>query len=166
MTSKSWLIAAACGIVALTIVSALVLRGSDEDRIRAVLVRFAKAVRVKPNDTLFSRNARLKSELKDLVDDDVRVDIDEIGIGVVGRPKLVEDVTKVGVMYGEASCDLDDITIRLDESKTTAKVDALAIVKTQDKSEKRDVHMLLRKDGAWRITTLEVMSPRAGHQGE
>src|SRR5512143_947414 len=98
---KKWGVAAACAVIAAIVIYVTLTRGSEEDKIRAVLSRLAKVVAVKKDDNLLSRNARLKSELKELVTDDVRVDVAELNIGVTGRQKLAEDATKAGAIYAE-----------------------------------------------------------------
>jgi len=159
-----WGVAGACAAVAAVVLYFTFFRASDEERIREVLTRFAKAVSVKQGDTVLSRGGRLKSELGEIVDSDVRVDVAELGIGVTGRPKLVEDATKAGLMYAEASAEMTGVTIQIDDAKTTAKADATAVVTATSggdhKVDKRDVHFLLRKDGSWRITTIDAMAPR------
>lgn len=160
---KKWAILVACVIVAAIAVGLTLLRPSEEDRIRKVLDRFTKAVEVKPDDNLLSRTARLKSELKATVVDDVYVDVPDMSIRVTGRAALVENATKAGLVFQSAECTLTGTTIKVDEAATTAKVDALAVV-TGDrggerKIDKRSVHFLLRKDGDWRIASIDVASP-------
>jgi hypothetical protein len=161
---KKWAIVAGCAVAAAIALWLTVFRPSEEDRIRKVLDRFAKAVQVKPDDNILARSGRLRSELKETVADDVYVDVSDLNIRVTNRAALVEDATKAGLVFQSADCSLTGMTIKVDENATTAKVDALAVVTGQRGGErrvdKRPVHFLLRKDGDWRITTIDVAVAR------
>jgi hypothetical protein len=161
---KKWAIVAACSAVAAVALWLTVFRPSEEDRIRQVLDRFAKAVAVKPDDNIIMRAGRLKSELKETVADDVYVDVADLNIRVSNRQSLAENATKAGVAFTSADCELTGMTIKVDDSATTAKVDALALVTGERggdrKIDKRPVHFLLRKDGTWKITTIDVATSR------
>lgn len=162
---KKWAIVAACAAVAAVALWLTVFRPSEEDRIRKVLDRFTKAVAVKQDDNILSRAGRVKSELKETVADDVYVDVADFNVRVTNRKDLADNATKVGVLYNSADCELTSMTIKIDESATTAKVDALAVVTGERggerKIDKRPVHFLLRKDGTWKITTIDVATSRA-----
>jgi len=163
---KKWAIVAACAAVAAIALYFTVFRPSEDDRVRKVLARFAKAVTVKPDDNILARAGRLNTELKATVSDDVFVVIPDLNIRVASRVALSENATKAGLVYQSAECDLTGMTIKIDDAATTAKVDALAVVtgsRAGDrKVDKRPVHFLLRKDdGDWRITTIDVAPSRA-----
>ena len=157
---KKWAIIAGCAAAAAVALWLTVFRPSEEDRIRKVLDRFAKAVTVKPDDNILARAGRLKSELKETVADDVYVDVSDLNIRVTNRAALVESGTKAGLVFQSAECSLTGMNIKVDESATTAKVDALAVVTGERGGtrnvDRRPVHFLLRKDGDWRITTIDV----------
>ncbi len=161
---KKWAIVAGCAAVAAVALWLTVFRPSEEDRIRKVLDRFAKAVAVKADDNILSRGGRINSELKETVADDVYVDVSDFSIRVTNRKDLAENATKAGLLFTSADCELTSMTIKVDDSATTAKVDALAIVTGnrggERKIDKRPVHFLLRKDGSWKITTIDVASTR------
>lgn len=161
---KKWAIVAGCAAIAAVALWLTVFRPSEEDRIRQVLERFTKAVMVKRDDNILSRAGRLRSELKETVADDVYVDVTDFNLRVTSRAALVENATKAGLVFTTADCVLTGMTIKIDESATTAKVDALAIVTGERagerKVDKRPVHFLLRKDGAWKITTIDVAATR------
>jgi SnoaL-like domain len=162
---KKWAIVAACAAAAAVALWLTVFRPSEDDRIRKVLDRFARAVQVKPDDNILSRAGRLRSELKETVADDVHVDVSDLNIRVTTRAALVENATTAGMVFQSAECSLTGMTIKVDESATTAKVDALAVVTAERggerKVDRRPVHFLLRKDGDWRITTIDVAGVRA-----
>lgn len=157
---KKWAIVAGCAAAAAIALWLTVFRPSEEDRIRKVLDRFAKAVQVKPDDNILARAGRLRSELKETVADDVYVDVSDLNIRVTNRAALVENATKAGLVFQSADCSLTGMTIKVDENATTAKVDGLAVVTGERggerKVDRRPVHFLLRKDGDWRITTIDV----------
>lgn len=154
----------ACVLVAAVAIWLTLFRASDEDRIRTTLGELAKIVAVKDGDTLLSRLARLRSRMKEVVEDDVRVNVAELGLDVSGRQKLEEDAAKAGLMFQSADCAFTNLTVRVDPGGTLATVDALALVTAnrggERKVDKRDVHFLLRKDGAWKISTIDVAAVR------
>ena len=161
---KKWAIVAGCAAVAALALWFTLFRPSEEDRIRGVLNRFAKAVAVKTDDNVLARTGRVKSELKETVADDIYVDVPDLNIRTSSRPALVEGAVKAGFVFASAECELTGMTIKVDDAATTAKVDALALV-TGDrggerKVDKRPVHFLLRKDGTWKITTIDVATSR------
>jgi hypothetical protein len=161
---KKWAIVAACAAVAAVALWLTVFRPSEEDRIRKVLDRFAKAVAVKRDDNVLARAGRINSELKETVADDVHVDVPDLNIRVSSRHTLAENATKASLVFSSAECELTSMTIKVDEAATTAKVDALALVTGERggerKVDKRPVHFLLRNDGTWKITTIDVASSR------
>ena len=71
---------------------------------------------------------------------------------------------KASFVFSSADCELTGMTFKVDDAATTAKVDALAIVTGERggerKVDKRPVHFLLRKEGTWRITTIDVAPSR------
>jgi hypothetical protein len=162
---KKWAVAGACAALAAVVLVITLTRPSEEDRIRQVLDRFAKGVAVKANDNILARAGRVKSELKETVADDVYVDVADLNIRVTNRQSLAENATKAALVFTSADCELTGMTIKVDDAHTTAKVDALALVTGmrggERKVDKRPVHFLLRKDGAWKITTIDVATSRA-----
>ena len=159
---KKWGVILACVVVASIALWLTFFQASEEDRIRKTLGELAKNVAVKDGDTILSRTARLRSRMKEVVDDDVRVNVAELGIDVRGRHKLEEDAAKAGLMYQSADCELASLSIRVDPAGTVAQVDAVALVTAkrggERKVDKRDVHFLLHKDGDWKISTIDVAS--------
>lgn len=160
MTTKKWGVAAGCALVAAIVVWLTLFRASEEDRINKTLSRLVRAVMVKEGDNILSRTARIKSELKEAASDDVRVDVPDLGIRVTGRQPLVEKAAQAGLFFTSADCELVGTKIQIDESATTAKVDTTAVftgVRSGERRvDRRDVHLILRKDGEWRVTTIDV----------
>jgi hypothetical protein len=162
---KKWVVAGACAAIAVVVLVVTLTRPSEEDRIRQVLERFAKAVAVKADDNILARAGRVKSELKETVADDVYVDVADLNIRVTTRQSLADSATKAALAFSSADCELTNMNIKVDDSATTAKVDALALVTGlrggERKIDRRPVHFLLRKDGSWKITTIDVATSRA-----
>lgn len=158
------LVAAACAGIAAIALYVSFFSASPEDQIRKTLNELAKIVSVKEGDTLLSRTARLRSRLKDVVDDDVSVSVAELGVDAHGRHKLEEDAAKAGLVFQTADCVFAKLAIKLDEPKTFATVDGVALVTAlrggERKVDERAVHFLLRKDGDWRVTTIDVAAPK------
>lgn len=159
---KPSLIGLACMLVAGIAIYFTLTRPSDEDKIKKVLSDFAAIVTVKPDDTIISRTARLRSKMKDVARDDIAVRVDEMHVDIRGREKLEDDAAKAGLMYSDASCTFINTKIEIDPAATFAKVDTTALVTAKAggdrKVDKRAVHVLLRKDGDWKIDTLDVAS--------
>ncbi|MDF2694017.1 MAG: hypothetical protein K0S65_2400 [Labilithrix sp.] len=154
----------ACAVVAAVALWLTFFRASEEDQIRKTLGELAKIVAVKEGDTLLSRTARLRSRLKAVVDDDVRVNVSELDLDVRGRHKLEEDAAKAGLIFQNADCAFTSLTIKVDPAGSVATVDGLALVTAnrggERKVDKRDVHFLLHKDGDWKVSTIDVAVPR------
>jgi hypothetical protein len=157
---KKWAVVAGCAAVGIVALWLTIFRPSEEDRIRDVLNRFTKAVAVKPDDNVIARAGRVNAELKETVTDDVHVDVPDLSVRVSNRKALVGSATSVSGVVTSATCELTGMTIKVDDATTTAKVDAIAIVSGdrggEHKVDKRPVHFLLRKDGSWKITTIDV----------
>jgi hypothetical protein len=88
-----------------------------------------------------------------------------LNIRVTTRQSLADSATKAALAFSSADCELTNMNIKVDDSATTAKVDALALVTGlrggERKIDRRPVHFLLRKDGSWKITTIDVATSRA-----
>src|SRR5438270_9546424 len=118
---KKWAIVAGCAAVAAIALWFTLFRPSEEERIRQVLGRCAKAVAIKPDDNILSRTGRLKSELKETVADDVYVDVPDLNIRTSNRAALVDGAMKASAVFSSADCELTGMTIKVDEAATTAK---------------------------------------------
>lgn len=160
-TSRSKLgIGAACALVAAVVLWFTIFRPSDEARIQKTLDRLAKAVSVRANDNVIARAGRLRSELKEVASDDVSVDVPDVSLHVSGREKVVDGATKAQMVFNSAAVELTGMTIKIDDAKTVATADGLALVTAdrggERKIDKRDVHFLLRNDDGWRVTSIDV----------
>lgn len=135
-------------------------RPSEEERVKQTLARFAKVVAIKENDNALVRAGRLRSGCKELLDDMVRVDVSDLALHVSGRAAFVDGATKAGVVWTTADAEVTGAQVKLDEAATTAKVDAVVVITGarggERRIDRRSVHFLLRKDGDWRISTIDV----------
>jgi hypothetical protein len=160
-TLKKALVALGCALVAAVALYFTFFGDSDEERIRKVLSRLAKTVAVKKDDNVLSRTGRIRSELGAIVDDDVRVTVPELSVRSNNRKQLEDDAARAGLLYAEADCEFANVTIKLDEGATFATADGAALVSGirggERRVDRRDVHFLLRKDGAWKITSIDVL---------
>lgn len=160
MNTKKLAIAAACMLAATITLYFTVFRPSEEDRVRWTLERFVKAVAVKQDENPLARMGRLKNVSKETTTDDVFVSVPDYDVRIANRIALVDNAGKIGLLYQTAECELTGMTIKVDEAATTAKVDATAIVTGsvggERRVDKRGVHFLLRKDGAWKISSIDV----------
>lgn len=157
---KKGAVALACVVAAAIVVWLTFFRATEEEKVRQTLGRLVKAVMVKEGDNILSRTGRIKSELAEIVDDNVRVDVPDLGISTTGRQKLVEKAAQAGLVFTSADCELTNTKIAIDAAETTAKVDAVALFTgvrgAERRVDRRDVHFLLRNDGGWKVTTIDV----------
>jgi len=135
-------------------------RESDENAIKRVLSQFATIVSVKDGENVISRTVKMRSKMNDVVTDGVSAHIAEMNVDVTGREKLEDTAVKVVLLYANADCAFVTKKIEIDPGATIAKVDATALVTAnrggERKVDKRDVHFLLRKDGDWKIDSIDV----------
>ena len=158
---KKLAIAGGCLVVAAVALYLTFFRPSDEDKIKKCLSDFAKTVEVKEGDTILSRTSRMRTKMKDFVDEDVSVSVQELAISSRGRKKFEDDAAKAGLMYSDATVDFVGTKLKLDPGGNVATVDTTAVVSAkrggERQGDRRDVHFLLRKDGDWKITSIDVM---------
>lgn len=162
---KRWGVVAGVLVVAAVALWLTFFRASEEDRIRATLNELARIVAVKDGETLLPRVARLRSRMKNVVTDDVRVSVEELRVDVNDRHALEEQAARAGLLFQSADCTFMNLVIRVDPAATLATVDGTALVTAnrggERKIDERRVHFLLRKDGDWRVSTIDVAAPRA-----
>lgn len=158
--NKKWPIALGCFLVAAVALYFTFFRESDESAIKRVLSDFATIVSVKDGETIISRTVKMRSKMKDVVTDGVSAHVSELNVDVTGREKLEDNAVKVVLLYANADCAFVTKKIEIDPAATFAKVDATALVTAnrggERKVDKREVHFLLRKDGGWKIDSIDV----------
>jgi hypothetical protein len=125
MRSRATLVVAACALGGAFALYPTFFRSTDEERIRKVVNDLAAIVMVKDGDTILSRMARLRSRMKDVVDDDVRVDVAELSINLRGRTKLEDDAAKAGLLGTpqqprSTDCAFTGLAIKIDPAGTLA----------------------------------------------
>lgn len=164
---KLYAVVGACLLAAGVALYLTFFRDSEEERIRKVLTELTRMIEVKDGENVLGRTARLRSKTQDLVEDDVRVTLSERSLDVRGRKDFEDNATRLGLLYQKASCELTRVKVRVDPNAATgsiATVDADAVLTAvrggERKADRRAVHFLLRKDGGWRVSSIEVAAPR------
>ena len=157
---RLWLPIAVIAAGVCLIVYALLLRPSDEDRIRERLDRLASAVGVREDETNpVARGTRLGGELGELFAPEVPVSIPELG---GDRRELAAAATQAGAYYRSADVSFGSVTVRVEPGRTAASASATATLAGIERGggERRDTREvsfeLERIDGDWRITALRV----------
>lgn len=166
MTRSRIVAIAIAAIVTAAVVLFFVLRPSDEQRVRAQLLRTVAAVTVTEDDTNpIVRLARIRREFKETLDKDVRislVDVPNVPALRNGRDALGETATQLTAVFRTMEIDLSAIEVKLDDAHTSAQVKSRATLVANGRDgrarrESRAVDFLLYKiDGTWRITTINV----------
>lgn len=167
MKSPRWVALAALVVIAAAVGAYFLLRPTDESRIRAQLTRLAAAVRVTDEDAQahpIGRMAHVNAELAKVFEADVRASIPEALPHDADREELVELVVGAPRFLRAFDVDFTNVTIKLDDTRTTALVGATADVKLGERDgspsrERRAVDFrFVRKDGEWLVRTLTVWS--------
>lgn len=160
MSSRNRVLVSAAVVVMIASLWAWLGRPSEEERVRQTLARLVKVVAVRDGDNVLVRTGRLRSGTKEVLHDFVRVDVEDLGLHVSGRDAFVEGATKAGLVWSSADAEMVSTDVKIDEAVTTAKVDGTVIVTGvrggERRVDRRRVHFLLRKDGDWRIATIDV----------
>jgi hypothetical protein len=147
----------------------LLLHPTDEALVRARLDRLASAARVTDADAQanpVARLARVSADLTPLFEPDVRVSIPEVPSLPAGRAELAELVAGAPAYLRSFEIDLTNVTVILDEARTTARVGAMAHVRLVERDgageirrDERAVDLrFVKKDGEWVVHTLTVWS--------
>jgi hypothetical protein len=144
---------------------AIFFRGSDEDRIRAVIVKAATAVRVVEGENPVLRAARVKGDLGETLDRDVAFTVPELnasgeGVGK-GRDAAVAAALSAGGLWSSAEVSIAFSRVTVDPGGNTASaqttVTLSAIRGGQRERDVRQVSFELRKlDGEFRIVAVTV----------
>lgn len=164
--AKLWAVIGGCLAVAGIALYFTFFSSSDEERIRRVLDQLAATIAVKEGENILARTGRIRSQTKDLVEEDVRVNVEERALEVRGRKQLEDEAAKLGLLYQKADCTFASVKLKVDPHPTegsVATVDAVAILTAtrggDARADRRAVHFLLRKDGGWKITSIDVAAP-------
>jgi hypothetical protein len=162
-TSRRWLIggAAVAGVVAL--VYAVFFWPSEEDAIRKVVLRLADAVEVKDaaqNPAI--RMLHLRSELAEVLSEEIRADIPELSEPLQGRREITALAAAAGNRWATARVSLDSMRIEIDKPSKHATVRATATLTASEHGGqlRRDTRAttfeLDQVDGRWWVTSIGV----------
>jgi hypothetical protein len=151
--------------IAVAVVAYFVLRPTDASRIRSQLDRLAAAVRITDADSQanpIGRLAHVSGELAKLFEPDVDVSIPDVPSSGSGRAELAQLVAGAPSYVRTFEVEFTNVTIKLDDSRTTAFVGATARAKLIERdgaaSQDRravDLHFV-QKDGEWVVRSLRV----------
>ncbi len=140
---------------------ALLTEESDEERVRGVVSRFARAVSVDEDQTNpIARLAFVKGEFRETVEQDVRVSVPELTNLKHGRQALAEAATQTGHLFRTAHIDFSNCDVEV--GNVGARADCIGHLTAVDRAgqprkEERTVHFELRRsDGAWLIQSIVV----------
>ena len=156
---KKWVIPAACAAITAIVVGVVVLVPTEEDKVKKTVERFAKAVEPHPQANPAFELGRINDTFKDVLADHVEISVPEIPQVPSDRKQLAALAMQGGARYGEVDIGISDVTVKLDEGKTTAQVDCTAELREKGgraRKDKRRVHFFLRNDDHWRIATIHV----------
>jgi hypothetical protein len=156
---RRFLVPLIAALVTLSVVLVIVLAPSEEDRIRQVLTRITLAVAPRAQPNPIGDYARISDTFKETLAERVEITVPELPTLPSSRAELAQGAMQGGARLGPSDMRLTNIEVKLDESKTSAKVDAVVLIrpKTQGRSPaKRRVHFSLRKDDTWRVYSINV----------
>jgi hypothetical protein len=147
---------------ALIAVWALFFRGSEEDRVRAAIMKAASVVKVVSGENPIVRAARVKGDLVEVVEKDVSYTVPDLpgeGVGK-GRDPLIAAAVSIASVYEEAEVTVafGDVTIE-PSGKGAAATTTVTLSAQRGGRRERDVRKVsfaLRKDGEWKIAELTV----------
>ena len=139
---------------------ALFFRGSDEDAVRATLKRTADAVRVIDGENPVMRGARVRSELLDVLVDDVAVNIPELTDVTKGRDPLIGVTIAAAQLWSRADVSVTFSRVQIDGDSAFAEVTATLSATRHEGTSEKDVRKctfrLLKRDGRFRISEVTV----------
>lgn len=156
------LLALVAGVLGIGLIGyALLTEESDEERVRGVISRFARAVSVEPDQTNpIARLAFLKGEFREIVEADAQFSVPELTNLKQGRQQLAEVATQAGQVFRAATVEFSNCDIQV--GNIGAKADCVGHLNGVERSgqprkDERTVHFELRQtDGAWLIQSIVV----------
>jgi hypothetical protein len=153
-----------CGAALLAV--ALGSSETDEEAISRQLKSLAEAVGIREGEGLLYRRARLGGALSDILTDDARVDVPELGRAEQGRGAVTMLATRAGTLYQAGRVELGDVELHVSGSHDSAKARAVASViasahpEILSREERQVVFELVRQHGDWRVESVTVALPR------
>jgi len=164
---RSLLIAASA--LALIAAAALAVSSRSHDAmIRKQAAELARVLGLASGENADARKERLERELGPLLENDVRVELPEVGAPLRDRAAVIRLVSDTG---GARRIDvaLDDVLVSLDAADSGATLRARATLLVEGSLALCDVRNLtvswVQKDGSWRIASVEV-APRTHEEPE
>ena len=155
---------------ALAVAAFLLLRGGDEDKIRATIARAASIVSTSEDDTNpLMRLARIKSALKESLTKDASVNVQEVrGVpaSLSGIDGIAAAATQGLGMFERAQLDVSSLEIKIADAKQSAQVNAKGTFDGTERGararrEQRDLTFyVVKTDAGWRIQSITVWAPR------
>jgi hypothetical protein len=143
----------------LTVFGWLLLGPSDAEKIEARLAQLALAVGSKPQENLAFRALRLKRDLREGLESDVRFTAPELQ-SARGLQELTQLAAGAPRLFGEFDVSIDDTEIAIDAPNHQATVLSEVTLTGLSEELRRDarrVRFTLReKDGEWRVSTIDV----------
>lgn len=147
---------------AIIAVWALFFRGSEDDKVRAAIVKAATAVRVLSGENPVMRAARVKGDLVDVVEKDVAYTVPDLpgeGVGK-GRDPLIGAAISISSVYEEAEVTVVFSKVTIEPGGNGASATTTVTLSAQRGGQReRDVRKVsfgLRKDGDWKISEVTV----------
>ncbi len=138
----------------------LIFGGSDEERIRAQLIKLCDAVGTREGEALPFRTARLNGAFTELLQPDVTFDAPELE-RAQGIRQLSLLASSGPRLFGQFSVSLEQTEISLDQKAKQARATALVLL-TGDgggelRRDRRTVQFQLSKaDGDWKVYGIQV----------
>jgi hypothetical protein len=164
---KRWLPYLGIALGTALVVYALFFAKTEEERIRARLDELESTVAVDDaRETPLVRAARLRKSFAEIFAKDVSLAIPELGATDKGRAALADLALSAQEQLARIDLELDDLAIRLDESKERALAVGVAHLRGTQRDgtrtlDDRTVSLRLdRIEGQWRIVDVTVSPPK------
>jgi hypothetical protein len=166
MSRRNALVAALVGIaIVIAVALWLVFRASDEQQVRDCIALAAGAVHTSEDDTNpIVRLARIKGALKDSMEKDARVNVQEVQ-GVPASLSGIDEIAGAAAQglgaFQSASLDVSSLEIKMDDAKLGAQVNATATFDGVERGgrrrvDRRNVTFTMVKSDRWRVRTVAV----------
>lgn len=152
---------AGAGLGGCLIAYAVLGEESREERIRAVLFRFAESVSLDVDQTNpLARAAQVNGAFKEIVDKQVRASVPELPNLRPGREGLASAAIQTGALFRSAQVEFSQLNYEIGE--LSARVSCLGHLVAVDRGgeprrDERSVHFeLMKQDGDWWISSIAV----------
>lgn len=165
--SRRFAIAIGCAVAALAIWF-FVFRAGDEQRVRDLLARLARAAEVTPGENPVLRATRVREVIVETVAKDVSFQIAGLAEPSRGRDALIALAAQAPQVFAKAEVSLSGLRVAIDErakpKSAHVEGDATVIGARHGGGEERDRRRvsftLEERDGAFRVTEVTVYPPK------